>query len=121
MSRLDRLCSIAGLILFSVASISTGQSNGWMATNDQRIQYQWHVDKKIRDNWRCVIAFRWVGPPPTRAYNVNGTVTMQGDPYAGGRQTKGRLFMLFTVNKTDATEGKTQCSRVDAISIDSVQ
>lgn len=113
------LC-VAGLMSSAVGVAA--QSSTWTPTNESRIEYQWHLDKTVSDNWRCVISFRWVGPEPKgKAYVAKGNVTYERDKAGGGGQLQGRLYLLFTKDKKEADDPKVGCGRVISLTITSVE
>lgn len=98
------------------------QDGAWQSTNDRRVQYRWSIDDSVKDNWRCVVAFRWLGPEPEdRSYNVKGLVTFEGDRHSGGGQRTHPIYLLFTKQQKETNADQTGCGRVLTVSINSVQ
>jgi hypothetical protein len=114
--------ALAVLAVLAAALVAYAQDGSWRPTNDSRVQYRWTIDDKVKDNWRCVIAFRWLGPEPAnRSYNVKGQVTFEGDRHAGGGHRTHLIYLLFTKQQKETNDDQTGCGRVLTVSINSVQ
>ena len=109
------------LVLLAATHLSS-QSGTWQPTNDNRIQYLWSIDDSVKDNWRCVVRFRWTGPEPeNRSYNAKGLITFEGHPNVGAPQQTHLIYLLFTKQQKETNADQTHCGRVLTVSINSVQ